>query len=170
MNLFRIKNNYMAANQETGEVQKVKEEYLVSAVNYTDAESFIVNFNEKSGNNKFAPAEYEITKEKFNWNDIYMNDVFDHEEGALTCGLVELFFNDETDRLFSITARFFLDNEEKKKTCNKTFYIPAHSLEEAVKCLKNEIVENGDEYMITKTSADNMVSLFLTPDIVENGL
>ena len=168
MKLFRIKNNYKAANQETGAVEKVKEEYLVSAVNYTDAESFIVNYNETRGHNKFIEAEYEIVKEKFPWYNIMLNDVFDFEPGEKVCGYDELFFNDDTDRLFAVTVRFLGNKEANEKDYNKTYYIPAKSVVDAIKYLKSRVVNEDDEYMVTKTAADNMVSLFLTEELHES--
>lgn len=164
MGLFRIKNCYKFYDQESGEIKKFKEEYLISAVNYTEAETFIVKFNEMHDYNRYVRAEYEIIKEKFTADDIYVNDVIDHDTDSIG-RYVELFFENETDRLFGVTVKYFGDKEQKEKDYKMTYYIPGKDMESAVNYFNTRIASRNDDYMITKTTADNMTSLFLSPEI-----
>lgn len=165
MRLFRIKNNYITADEESGRVVKVKEEYLVSAENYTDAECFITKYNAEHNTERFGPAEYEIVKEKFNYNNIELNDVLNFDDRDTTCGLIEHFFVEDTDRLFAVTVRFFGDKEAGEKSYNSTYYVPARNAESAIKYVKTNLIKEDADYMITKTVADNVASIFLTPSI-----
>lgn len=170
MQLFRIKNNYVSTDQETGEMAKFKDEYLVSAVNYTDAEAFIVEYNEINGLNKYSPADYEISKDKITPSDIYLNDVIaiDMNPGLKSNNFAELYFSGENDRLFGITVKYFGNKEEGTKTFTETYYIPGYDMENAVNYFNTKIVDKMSDYMITKTTADKMCELYITHDILES--
>lgn len=125
--MFRLKLAYQAENQETGEVEKVKEEILVQCVNYTDAETLMNKVIEHFSMNKLCPVVYEIVKCKFASSEIYLNSLIecDSDDTPLTCGRLNCFFVDGSHGLYSVDTIVFGDKASKEKDLKTTYLIPA---------------------------------------------
>ena len=171
--MFRLKLTYMAENQTTGEVEKIKDEILAECMNYTDAETLLNKIIETFGMNKLEPVVYEIVKCKFSGTDIYLNALVkcDSEDVPLTCGRLNCFFADESHGLYSVDTIVFGDKELKEKDVKKTLLIPAVDTADASVLAKQIIMYEGNKsenIAIINVKYDKAGSFYFEPMSFEN--
>lgn len=166
--MFRLKLTYQMENQETGEVEKVKDEVLVECVNYTDAETLLNKIIEHFGMNKLTPVVYEIVKCKFTNRDIYFNDLIncDNDEVPLTCGRLNCFFISPYHGLYSVDTIRFGDKSIKEKDEKTTFLIPAVDPADATVRARQILIYNGskeEDIAVTNVKYDKASNFYMAP-------
>lgn len=169
--IFRLKVQYQAVNQETGDVEKTKLEILTQCVNYTDAEAVMNKIAEEYQMNKFEPCVYGIVKAKFSTDSIYGGETFIAEDnGALTLGLIQHSFEEEADGLYAVETIVFGNKENKEKDLKQTFYIPAKDVAHAMKAATEILTFNGHnlaDCIIPSAKLDNASYVYLRPTTSE---
>lgn len=170
--IFRLKVQYKTDNQETGEVEKIKLEILTQCVNYTDAEAVMNKVIEQYNMNKYEPCVYDIIKTKFEAGDIYGCKAMTADDDAkLTCGLLQHFFEDESDGLYAVETIVFGNKDNKEKDLKRTFYISASHVANAMG-LATAILQyegqNMDDCLIPSAKLDNAAYAYLRPKTSEN--
>lgn len=170
--IFRLKVQYKAENQETGEVEKIKLEILAQCVNYTDAEAVMNKVIEQYQMNKFEPCVYDIVRTKFEADDIYGCKAMSADDGNnLTCGLLQHFFENESDGLYAVENIVFGNKEDKEKDLKRTFFIPAKDTADAtsaaIAILQYE-GRNMDDCLISSIKLDHAEYVYLRPKTSES--
>jgi len=174
--MFRLKLNYQAENQQTGEVEKLKDEILVECVNYTDAETLLNKVIEHFGMAKLAPVVYEIVKCKFERNSIYLNSLVncDDDEVPLTCGRLNCFFTNPNHGLYSVDTIVFGDKAAKEKDVKETYLIPAEDPADATiraRLILLFLGNHEDDIAVTNVKYDKASNFYLAPmsfnDLIE---
>lgn len=170
--IFRLKAQYKADNQETGEVEKVKLEILAQCVNYTDAEAVMNRVIEQCDMNKYEPCVYDIVKTKFEAGDIYgCKAMIADDDRRLTCGLLQHYFENESDGLYAVETIVFGNKDNKEKDLKRTFYIPAidvaNAMDLATQILKHE-GNKMNECLIPSAKLDNATYVYLRPKTSEH--
>lgn len=170
--IFRLKVQYKMDNQETGEVEKMKLEILTQCVNYTDAEAVMNKIIEQYNMNKFETCVYDIVKTKFEAGDIYGCEAMAADDSEiLTCGLLQHFFENESDGLYAVENIVFGNKDNKEKDLKRTFYIPAtnvaNAMSLATKILRYEGYDMND-CLIPSAKLDNATYVYLRPKTSEN--
>lgn len=171
--MFRLKVAYQAENQETGEMEKVKEEILAECENYTDAEAVLNSIIKQYGFDKFGNVPYEIVKCKFSRSQLYVNNLIekDNEANTLTCGLVNCSFTDAMDGLYAVDVIIFGNKSEKEKDLKDTYFIPANDPADATQKAK-EILDfyghSKDDYAVTNVKFDKANSMYFVPASFES--
>lgn len=171
--LFRLKLNYQAENQATGEVEKLKEEIIVECVNYTDAEILLNKIIENFSMNKLAPVVYEIIKCKFSSNDIYLNSLIncDSDEKLLTCGRLNCFFEKDTHGLYVVDTILFGDKSLKEKDVKNTFLIPAEDPADATMRAKYILLDGNnleENIAVTNVKYDKAGNFYFKPETFDS--
>lgn len=171
--MFRLKIAYQAENQETGEMEKVKEEILSECANYTDAEAVLTSIVEQYNLGKFGSVPYEIVKCKFSRHQLYVNDLIesDDENKTLTCGLLNCSFVDGMDGLYAVDVIIFGNKAEKEKDVKDTYFIPANDPADATHKAKEILGYGGhskDDYAITNVKFDKATSMYFVPSSFES--
>lgn len=170
--IFRLKAQYKAENPETGDLEKAKLEILAQCTDYTEAEKLMAKIIEQYNLNKFDPCVYEIIKMKFEAGDIYgCAPLVSEDAGKLTCGLLQHFFNNETDGLYAVKTIVFGDKEEKEKDLKRTFYIPAQNVAAAMSVATSILLHekrNLNDCLIPSATLDNAVYVYLRPKTSES--
>lgn len=166
--MFRLKLTYQAENQETGDVEKIKEEILVQCVNYTDAETLLNKVIEHYDMAKLAPVVYEIVKCKFDVQDIYLNSLTDcdSDDTPLTCGRLNVFFANESHGLYAVDTIIFGDKSLKEKDIKTTYLIPAEDPADATVRTKIILVDGGndeEDIAVTNVKYDKAGNFYLEP-------
>ena len=165
LSMFRLKVQYKSENQSTGEIEKVKAEFLAQCVNYTDAESLMNKIIETESMNKFEPCVYDIAKAKFEASDIYGTKIM-KTDNNLTCGLIEHYFENDSEGLYAVETIVFGDKEAKEKDLKQTFYIPSSNVADAMSAAREILFHNGHQIsdcLIPSTKLDNASLIFLRP-------
>lgn len=170
--IFRLKVQYKADNQKTGKVEKIKLEILAQCVNYTDAEAVMNKVIEQYNMNKFEPCVYDIVKTKFEADSIYGCKAMSADDSKnLTCGLLQHFFDNESDGLYAVETIVFGNKEDKEKDLKRTFYIPAidvaNAMSLATLILKYEGRDMND-CLIPSAKLDNATYVYLRPKTSES--
>lgn len=169
--IFRLKVQYKAENQETGEVEKIKQEILTQCVNYTDAEAVMNKVIEQYQMNKFEPCTYDIVKTKFSANDIYGCKPLSADDNKnLTCGLLQHFFEDESDGLYAVDNVVFGNKEDKEKDLKRTFFIPAKDTADATSAAIAILQYEGrdmNDCLISSVKLDYAEYVYLRPKTSE---
>lgn len=170
--IFRLKVQYKAENQETGEVEKIKLEILAQCVNYTDAEAVMNKVIEQYQMNKFEPCIYDIVKTKFEANDIYGCEPMSADDNTnLTCGLLQHFFEDESDGLYAVDNVVFGNKEDKEKDLKRTFFIPAKDTADATSAavaILNYEGRDMNDCLISSVKLDHAEYIYLRPKTSES--
>lgn len=170
LSMFRLKVQYKSENQSTGEIEKVKAEFLAQCVNYADAEKLMCKIIETNSMDKFEPCVYDITKAKFEATDIYGCPIMKTNHN-MTCGLIEHYFEAENDGLYAVETIAFGDKELKEKDTKHTYYIPATDVAEAMTATRKILVyesNNIENCLIPSAKLDKATSVFLRPTTSEN--
>lgn len=169
LSMFRLKVQYKSENQATGEIEKTKTEFLAQCVNYTDAESLINKIIETESMDKFEPCVYDIVKAKFEASDIYGTKIM-QADNNLTCGLIEHFFENDSEGLYAVETIVFGDKEAKEKDLKQTYYIPATNVADAMAAARKILAYDGhkmEDCLIPSTKLDNVSLVFLRPATTE---
>lgn len=165
--IFRLKIQYKGENQETKEIEKVKLEILVQCVNYTDAETVMNKIAEQYQMNKFETCVYDIIKTKFTANDIYGGETLSADDNnRLTCGLLQHFFEDESDGLYAVNTIIYGNKDEGEKDFKQTYYIPATNVANAMEAAEAILRYRGnhpDDFFIPSAKLDNATYIYLRP-------
>lgn len=168
--IFRLKVQYKAENQETGDVEKMKLEILTQCVNYTDAEAVMNKIIEQYQMNKFEPCTYDIVKTKFSANDIYGCKTLSADDSKnLTCGLLQHFF-EESDGLYAVDNIVFGNKEDKEKDLKRTFFIPAKDTADATSVAIAILQYEGrdlNDCLISSVKLDHAEYVYLRPKTSE---
>lgn len=169
--IFRLKVQYKAENQETGDVEKMKLEILTQCVNYTDAEAVMNKIIEQYQMNKFEPCTYDIVKTKFSANDIYGCKTLSADDSKnLTCGLLQHFFEEESDGLYAVDNIVFGNKEDKEKDLKRTFFIPAKDTADATSVAIAILQYEGrdlNDCLISSVKLDHAEYVYLRPKTSE---
>lgn len=169
--IFRLKVQYKAENQETGDVEKIKLEILTQCVNYTDAEAVMNKVIEQYQMNKFEPCTYDIVKTKFSANDIYGCKTLSADDSKnLTCGLLQHFFEEESDGLYAVDNIVFGNKEDKEKDLKRTFFIPAKDTADATSVAIAILQYEGrdlNDCLISSVKLDHAEYVYLRPKTSE---
>lgn len=169
LSMFRLKVQYKSENQTTGEIEKIKTEILAQCANYTDAETLMNKIIETDNLNKFEPCIYDIVKTKFEAPDIYGTKIM-QTDNNLACGLIEHFFENDSEGLYEVQAIVFGDKEAKEKDLKQTIYIPATNVADAMAAARKILVYSGHniaDCLIPSTKLDNASIVFLRPSTSE---
>lgn len=169
LSMFRLKVQYKSENQATGEIEKAKTEFLAQCVNYTDAESLMNKIIETDNMNKYEPCVYDIVKAKFEASDIYATNIM-QSDNNLVCGLIEHFFENDSEGLYAVDTIVFGDKEAKEKDLKQTYYVPATNVADAMAATRKILVYNGfnlENCLIPSTKLDNAAVVFLRPTTSE---
>lgn len=169
--IFRLKVQYKAENQETGDVEKMKLEILTQCVNYTDAEAVMNKIIEQYQMNKFEPCTYDIVKTKFSANDIYGCKTLSADDSKNpTCGLLQHFFEEESDGLYAVDNIVFGNKEDKEKDLKRTFFIPAKDTADATSVAIAILQYEGrdlNDCLISSVKLDHAEYVYLRPKTSE---
>lgn len=169
LSMFRLKVQYKSENQATGEIVKTKTEFLAQCVNYTDAETLMNKIIETENMDKFEPCVYDIAKAKFEASDIYGTKIM-QTDNNLTCGLIEHFFENDSEGLYAVETVVFGDKEAKEKDLKQTIYIPAANVADAMAAARKILIYSGhniNDCLIPSTKLDNASLVFLRPATTE---
>jgi hypothetical protein len=170
LSMFRLKVQYKSENQATGEIEKVKTEFLAQCVNYTDAENLMNKIIELDNMDKFEPCVYDIAKAKFEASDIYGTNIMKADD-KLVCGLIEHFFENDSEGLYAVETIVFGDKEAKEKDLKQTYYIPAANVADAMAAARKILIYHGhniDDCLIPSTKLDKATLVFLRPTTSES--
>lgn len=170
--LFRLKLQYKAENQETGEIEKAKMEILAQCVNYTDAETLVNKLIEQYQMDKLDPCNYEIVKGKFDVSNIVGTPVLQHDnKDVLTCGLLQHFFSENEDGLYAVDTIVFGDKAKKEKDVKTTYYIPANDAGDAQSRAMKILLMEGNQSgncLVSCVKLDNAEYIYLRPQTSAN--
>ena len=147
---YLLKLQYEGEDALTGDIKKMKKEYLAECINYTDAEKLVGELIVDEEMNKFSTAQYEIQKLKI--NDLKYSEHLSIEEDSLG-GLTELFFEDGA-RFYKVKVEEPDDSGDRPKTIKYEMFIPAASTGEAENLAKRFFV-NGTVINTTMMNFEN---------------
>lgn len=170
--IFRLKIQYKGENEENGNIEKIKLEILVQCVNYTDAETVMCKIAEQYQMDKYEPYTYDIVKTKFSAGDIYGGAVLSADDAnkSLTCGLLQHFFENESDGLYAVETVVFETIDGKEKSRKETCYIPATDVADAMgaaTAILRHRGESPDDFIIPSAKLDNATYIYLRPKTSE---
>lgn len=171
LSMFRLKVQYKSENQATGEIEKSKLEILAQCVNYTDAETLMNKLIERYDMDKFEPCVYDIVKAKFEATYVYGCSAMHAETGMLTCGLIQHYFENESDGLYAVDTVAFGDKTAKEKDIKETHYIPAANVAEAMNAARQILSYNGnnlEDCLVPSAKLDNAEYVYLRPTTSES--
>ena len=159
---YLIKFQYMAVDQATGDVKKMKQEILAECLNYTDAEKLAFAYIHDEEMDKFSPCKPEIVRQKV--NDIRLNGNTIIEQDLFN-GFSEMYLETNDDHFYQVTANEPVANEDGEiKNIKRVLYIPASSTGEA----EEYVLKMYCDATVTSTRTVNFRSAFLLQPTVES--
>lgn len=167
MNFYKLKFEFMAEAAD-GKLYTKKQETLVVAVNYTDAEKIATKMME--GMTTYdSNVGCEIVKTKI--SEFILTDTFEIEEDSL-CGLTEYYFSEEDTvaALFCVNIVYTeVDKNDKERTSKGDLYVAASSPKEAFDFASKYLskVEMRD-WVIRNVKFDKADSIAVTSDMHKN--
>lgn len=159
-NYYRLKLSYLGEG-EKGNLEMKKEEVLVLAVNYSEAELIaneLLNDRMQFDANNLS---YEIVKTKV--SEIVFNSTMCAVQNSGTlASTVEFFFEGDTDAaLYSVDVFFDVVNEKGKvKKVRNAIYVPAESPAKAISCIKEYLKGSLVDYCIRNVKYDKATSIY----------
>lgn len=160
---FRIKTSYTDENAK-GALVQVKNECLVMASTYTDAEKIAYSLLE--GKDHFGSTDYEIIKTKI--AEMLYNSAFVYDT-TLNNGLVTYYFEEDEQSevgVYAVKVRLTEDLENgKSKDTNEVIYTPAVSAVDAIEFVKAYLKDvETRSFIVRDAKFDKSSSVMVTPN------
>lgn len=125
---YLLKLQYKGEEVETGDVKKLRKEFLAECTSYSDAETLVNEIIDDEKMNKYEPAVYEIQKLKI--SDIKFSEHLIVNDDSLN-DLTELYFESDDAHFYRVKVEEPDLDSEKPKTIKHEMFIPAESTGEA---------------------------------------
>ena len=168
---FRIKTEW-TAEDESGNLSKVKTEELVLATCFTEAEKVAYAIAEDQNRGKYGDFNIDIVKTKI--SDVLYNDILAHDS-KLICGMVCNYFEeDETSGfgLYAVKAVYIETDEKtgKEKKTTDTIYVPAISNADATDAVQQYLSTGAIDFVIRDTKFDKAEAIYWPSEVQKEKL
>lgn len=122
---------------EMGEMKKINENYLVDALNYTEAEAKAYRIGEETVRGEFHVVEIKKTK------------------------IIDVFLQDNEAPFFKAKIEYYVtDNQGREKPVKQEFLVSASNFGDAFESLKSNLVKFLVPYKVVGFNEVNLVEVF----------